>query len=228
MTCLEIIGLISTILEWHSIDFKDTILQLVARVSSRVFLGELLCRDEEWLRITRDYTTSSFIAAEELRLWPAPLRPVVHWFLPKCGELRALVRKAREVVRPILEERQRQKMNPPQTESEKAKVFDDAIEWFETAANGRPYDPISAQLLLSTAAIHTTTDLTCQTLTKIAQNPEILAPLRKEIADVLQEHGWKKTALYEMKLLDSVIKEGQRTKPSSIGNATPKCLVPLS
>ncbi len=112
-------------------------------------------------------------------------------------------------------------MNPPQTESEKVKV-NDAIEWFETAANGRPYDPISAQLLLSTAAIHTTTDLTCQTLTKIAQNPEILAPLRKEIVDVLQEHGWKKTALYEMKLLDSVIKEGQRSKPSSIGNATPK------
>ena len=228
ITCSEIIELIITILEWHSIDFKDTILELVARVSSRVFLGELLCRDEEWLRITRDYTTSSFIAAEELRLWPAPFRPVVHWFLPKCGELRALVRKAREIVLPVLEERRRQKMNLSQTESEQSTVFDDAIEWFETAANGRPYDPICAQLLLSTAAIHTTTDLTCQTLTKIAQNPEILAPLRKEIVDVLQEHGWKKTALYEMKLLDSVIKEGQRTKPSSIGNAIPKCLVHLS
>ncbi|KAF3391867.1 Dihydromonacolin L monooxygenase mokC [Talaromyces pinophilus] len=202
--------------EWHSIDFKDTMLQLIARVSSRVFLGDLLCRDEEWLRITRDYTTSSFIAAEELRLWPAPLRPVVHWFLPKCGELRALVQKAREVVLPVLEERRRQKMSLSQTESEQSKVFDDAIEWFETAANGRPYDPVCAQLMLSTAAIHTTTDLTCQTMTQIVLHPEIIAPLRKEIVDVLQEHGWKKTALFEMKLLDSVIKESQRTKPSSI------------
>lgn len=215
-------GLIITILEWHSIDFKDTMLQLIARVSSRVFLGDLLCRNEEWLRITRDYTTSSFIAAEELRLWPAPLRPVVHWFLPKCSELRALVRNAREVILPVLEERRRQKMMLSQTESEKSKIFDDAIEWFETVADGRPYDPVGAQLILSTAAIHTTTDLTCQTMTQITLHPEIIAPLRKEIVDVLQEHGWKKTALFEMKLLDSVIKESQRLKPSSVGNATRK------
>lgn len=215
------IGLITTIPEWHSISLKDTVTQIIARVSSRVFLGELLCRNEEWLRITRDYTNYSFAAAAELRLWPAPLRPLVHWFLPKCSELRTLVQKSREIILPVIEERRRLKKDLSQTESEKLEVYDDAIEWMEIAANGKQYDPVCAQLLLSTAAIHTTTDLTCQTLSQIAQNTDILAPLRKEIVDVLQEHGWKKASLYEMKLLDSVIKESQRVKPSSIGNAAP-------
>ncbi|GLA86353.1 hypothetical protein AtubIFM56815_010614 [Aspergillus tubingensis] len=84
---------------------------------------------------------------------------------------------------------------------------------FEKAAKGRPYDPVGAQLILSVGAIHTTSDLTCQTMTHLAQNPEIVEPLRKEIVDTLQQHGWKKVALYNMKLLDSVIRESQRLKP---------------
>ncbi|EED16415.1 cytochrome P450, putative [Talaromyces stipitatus ATCC 10500] len=186
-TAMVIPELLSDNEEWHSIALKDTIVKIIARVSSRVFLGDLLCRNEEWLEVTRDYTLYSFTAAEELRLWPAPLLPIVHWFLPQCRKLRALL-----------------------------KVIDDAIEWFEKEANGQDYDPVSAQLILSVAAIHTTTDLTCQTLTQLAQNPEILAPLRKELVDVLQEHGWKKTSLYNMKLLDSVVKESQRLKPTGI------------
>lgn len=220
MTCSEVMELINIILEWHPIEFQHTLLQLVARVSSRVFLGDLLCRNEDWLKITREYTILSFAAAEQLRIWPAPLRPLVHWFLPKCGELRELVRQARALVLPVLEDRRRQKLNL--TESEKAKAFNDAIEWLEVAANGTYYDPVCAQLMLSVAAIHTTTDLACQTMTEIVQHPNIIAPLRQEIADVLQKHGWKKTALSEMKLLDSVIKESQRLKPSSLSKAALK------
>lgn len=187
---------------------KDTILKLMSRITSRVFLGELLCRNEEWLEITRDYSVDSFAAAEELRFWPAIVCPIVHSFLPRCRELRALVAKARRTLQPVLDERRCLR-----SESLNA-VDDDASEWFEKAAKGRHYDPVSAQLILSLAAIHTTTDLTCQTLIQLAQNPEILVPLRKEIVDGFQEHGWTKSSLYNMKLLDSVMKESQRLKPN--------------
>ncbi|OJJ68822.1 hypothetical protein ASPBRDRAFT_198415 [Aspergillus brasiliensis CBS 101740] len=203
--------------EWHTIRLKDVIMALISRISSRVFLGEKLCRNEEWLRVTQDYTTDGFLAAEELRMWPAAVRPIVHWFLPRCRKLRAQVRAARRVMEPILEERRRLKQ-ALQAEGQPSQGFDDAIEWFEKAAKGRPYDPVSAQLILSVAAIHTTSDLTCQTMTHLVQHPEILDPLRREIVDTLQQHGWKKAALYNMKLLDSVIRESQRLKP--IGNAS--------
>ncbi|GFN12514.1 cytochrome P450 [Aspergillus tubingensis] len=115
-------------------------------------------------------------------------------------------------MRPILEERHQLKEGV-HAEGKQSPILDDAIEWFEKAAKGRPYDPVGAQLILSVGAIHTTSDLTCQTMTHLAQNPEIVEPLRKEIVDTLQQHGWKKVALYNMKLLDSVIRESQRLKP---------------
>ncbi|GKZ76438.1 hypothetical protein AnigIFM56816_006702 [Aspergillus niger] len=203
--------------EWHTIQLRTVMVALISRISSRVFLGEKLCRNEEWLRVTQDYTTDGFLAAEELRMWPAAIRPIVHWFLPRCRKLRSQVKVARKVMGPILEER-RQLKKDLHAEGKQSQGFDDAIEWFEKAAKGRPYDPVSAQLILSVAAIHTTSDLTSQTMAHLVQNPEILEPLRKEIVDTLQQHGWKKAALYNMKLLDSVIRESQRLKP--INNAS--------
>lgn len=88
---------------------------------------------------------------------------------------------------------------------------------FEREAQGKEYDPTVAQLTLSFAAIHTTTELVSQVMTDISRNPEILTEVRREMVQVLRESGWKKTSLYNMKLLDSVIKESLRLKPTSIG-----------
>lgn len=81
---------------------------------------------------------------------------------------------------------------------------------------GRPYRPEHMQISLSTAAIHTTSDLFSQLILDIAGHPEIFAPLREEIRDVLGREGWAKTSLYNLKLLDSCIRETQRKKPITI------------
>lgn len=89
----------------------------------------------------------------------------------------------------------------------------DAIEWFEQVAKGRKYDPVHVQLTLSFVAIHTTADMITQLMFDLAQNPEYIQPLREEVIDVLGKLGWKKTSLYNLKLLDSVLKESQRLRP---------------
>ena len=61
---------------------------MVAQLSSRVFLGEEICRDEEWLNVSVNFTIDAFIAARILRLWPSILRPAVHWFLPWSRRMR--------------------------------------------------------------------------------------------------------------------------------------------
>ena len=155
-----------------------------------------------------------FKAAEELRLWPAPLRHVVHWFLPSCQGARALVKDSRRLLEPLLEKRRQQKLAGPVD-------VDDAVEWVEKEANGRYYDPVTVQLMLSLVAIHTTTDLICQTMIMLLQHQDLVQELRKEIIAVLDEQGWKKTSLYSMKLLDSVIKESQRIKPISASKQAP-------
>jgi len=73
------------------------------------------------------------------------------------------------------------------------------------------------RISLSNAAIHTTSDLLSEIMTQLARHPEMFQPLREEVVEVLSRDGLKKTALYNLKLMDSVIKECQRLKPITIG-----------
>ncbi|QSS64188.1 cytochrome P450, possible trichothecene C-8 hydroxylase [Histoplasma capsulatum] len=200
--------------EWHEITLKNELLQIIARISSKVFTGDELCHDKRWLDITVNYTIMAFAAAESLRMWPPYLRSIVHWFLPKCRASRAEVVRARTVIEPILKRRAEQKAAFA-AQGKKAPEINDAIEWFTSATTieGFTLDPVIAQLGLSLAAIHTTGDLSTQVILDIASHPEIIEPLRKEMIESLSEGGWKKNSLYKLKLLDSVIKESQRMKP---------------
>jgi cytochrome P450 len=190
----------------------------VARLSSRIFLGEELCRNEEWLKITVGYTVDLMRAAEQLRQVPGPFRRLVHWFLPEAKGLRAEVRRAGEIIRPVLEKRRREK-ELHRAQGKPPVEHYDAIEWFEQIAldKGRSYDPEIVQLFLSTVAIHTTSDLLTVTMLDIARNPDIVEPLRDEIRSVVKNGQLMKKGLNEMKLMDSVIKESLRMKPIGIG-----------
>ncbi|KAL0932251.1 cytochrome p450 monooxygenase [Colletotrichum truncatum] len=203
--------------EWHAINMRSTILHFIARISSRVFLGDELCRNEEWLTITKEYTMNGFASGDRLREWPAFMRPIVHWFIPGCQRLRSQIIEAARIIKPVIEKRRALKAAAI-AEGRSPPEFNDAIDWFEQASKGKYYDPAISQLFLSTVAIHTTTDLLGQVLVDLWRNPEIIEDLRKEITDVLREGGWKKTSLYSMKLLDSVIKESQRMKPLQLAS----------
>ena len=204
--------------DWQEITIKPRLLDIVARLSSRVFLGKELCRNEDWLRITKEYAVNVFIAAMNLRLYPRFSRKVVHWFLPKCRNLRAQFAEAQRVITTLLEERRRTKQ-ANRAAGLAVPLYNDAVDWFEHEAEirGMTYNPAKMQLGLSLAAIHTTSDLLEQVMLDLAQHPEIISPLRKEIAQSLRDGGWKQTSLCNMKLLDSVMKESQRMKPITIG-----------
>ncbi|EEQ34287.1 hypothetical protein McanMca71_005075 [Microsporum canis] len=201
--------------EWHEIPIKETIVKIVARVSSRVFLGEELCRNEEWLRITADYTINLFVAINELMTWPASIRPIVQWFLPTCRRLRQQVADARQLIQPVIDRRHAEN-HELRRQGKPVKQYDDAISWLDDKAGGRLFDAAIAQLSLSFVSIHTTTDLCTQAIYDICANPELIQPLREEIINVLGSRELDTTALYQMKLMDSVIKESQRLKPAGV------------
>lgn len=199
-------------LEYHDIELRTKLLDLVSRVSSRIFLGgDPLCEDELWLEITKSYAGTVNKAAIMLRLWPKFVRRMVHWFLPACRDARNQVRLARRLFEPMLERRRRAKRE------DSSLCFDDTVEWAEKAAGGLPYDASAVQLLFSMAAMHTTTDLMTQAILDLAERPEVVTHLRTEIEHALSEQcGFTKIALHKMRLLDSVLKECQRVKPASI------------
>ena len=95
--------------------------------------------------------------------------------------------------------------------------YDDAIEWTTTAAAaaaGEPIDQGAVQLGLAVAAVFTTSEALRQTILELCKNADIIPELRAEIQQAIAESGWTMRALFKMKLLDSVMKEGQRTLPA--------------
>lgn len=156
------------------------------------------------------------MAARQLRLYPRPLRSIAAWFLPSCRKIRAEIKEAREIITPILEQKRARKAELIQQGKPVGRASD-AMEWMEECARGRSYDPTIAQLTFSLAAVHTTTDMLTQVIYDLCDQPDLVQALRDEAIEVLREDGWKKTALYKMKLMDSVLKESQRLKPTSIG-----------
>ncbi|KAL0944766.1 cytochrome p450 monooxygenase [Colletotrichum truncatum] len=198
--------------QWREFNIKDDILDVISRLSSRVFLGAEVCRDEAWLHITKSYTVNGFLGAEIMRGYPIWIRRVAHWFVPQCKVLRHQMAEARNIIEPVLQKRRDMRARA-QANGEPIPRFNDGLDWFEEASNGCKYDAGGAQLGLSAVAIHTTTDLLVETMLRIAENPDLFGALRKEIVDVLSVEGWRKTALYNMKITDSVLKEAQRLKP---------------
>lgn len=206
-------------MEWHDFPLKPTILELVAQLSSRVFLGDKICRDPDWLRITIAYTLDAFQATEELRTWPDFLRPFVARFLKSCSRVRTDLREAREIITPVLEARRKSK-EAASIKGEAVARYNDAMEWMEQTSKGRPYDHAAVQLTFSLSAIHTTSDMMTQAIYDLCNRQELIQALRKEIIDVISAEGWKKTAMYKLQLMDSFLKESQRMKPINMGRSS--------
>lgn len=197
--------------EWHEVVLKDELLDLVARLSSTIFLGdEEVAQDPAWLKITKEYTVDSFIASHQLRTYPRFIRPFIAQFLPQAQKVRAQLREAEAIITPVIEKRRAEKATSAVT----AERYD-SIEWLEQVAEekGIKYSPAAMQLTLALSAIHTTTDLLTTTMYEILQHPETIQLLRDEVATVTANGGLKHSSLYNLKLMDSVIKEAQRLKP---------------
>ncbi|OLN87551.1 Dihydromonacolin L monooxygenase LovA 7 [Colletotrichum chlorophyti] len=207
--------------EWHESKVKGDMLDLISRLSSRVFLGAELCRNEAWLSIIKSYTVNAFQGAEMLHGYPSWLRFVVQWSNPQCKVLRQQVSDANKIIRPVLQGRRNQRQKA-QRNGELAPSYDDGIDWLEEESNGRDYDATGAQLCLSIVALYTATDLLVETVLRIVEHPDLLMDLRKEIVEALRLGGWQKSTLFEMKLLDSVLKETQRLKPVASAMMTRK------
>ncbi|KAL5332214.1 cytochrome P450 [Aspergillus crustosus] len=198
---------------WHELSLSPSAITLISRLSSMVFVGNKIGRNAEWLELVVNYSAEVFSASNELNLWPRVLRPLVAHFSPSCRRLRHYIQRARSILLPVVKERR--KANASGAEGD----IDDAIQWFEEVANGTNFDPTLTQLTLALGSIHTSSDLLNQVIIDLCERSdweELACEMRKEITNALDETGWQKIALNNLKLMDSILKESQRMKPASL------------
>ena len=204
--------------DWNSCYFQRICPDMVARLSSRVFLGPVVAHDQEWLRVAVDYTISIMGASRALRLWPSILAPFIYRFIPACRALRAQGLAARRIIDGEIK-RRRVKWEEDRKNGKPVTKTADSLGWMQELSHGKPFDLSGGQLSLTFAAIHTTSDLLTKVMYKLCEHPEYIQPLRDEMVSVLSKEGWKKTSLYQMKLLDSTLKETQRVEPPSFSKS---------
>lgn len=195
---------------------------MVARLSSLVFVGESIAHDEEWINVSVNYAIDAFIAMRDLREWPSIIRPVVHWFLPTTQKLRKHLKMARLIISREIDRRSLIRAGKIPEDEPPRNV--DALDWYRETAEARnklDFDQSCSQVGLALAAIHTTSNLLTNVLYDLAAYPEYIQPLRDEIRAVAAEDGvLHKTSLLKLKLMDSVMKESQRTHPLALSKRT--------
>ena len=152
-------------------------------------------------------------ASASLHQYPAPLRAVFQWFNPSCRQLRWQCKTARNIIEPIfaekLQERQALREKRLDTNAKSLDAFNMMLDMAEHKGVAN-YDAAAGQLMLSFAAIHTTTETLGRCLIRLCEYPEVQQPLREEIISVLKEEGWNKTAFPKLMLMDSFMKEVTR------------------
>ncbi|KAH6674999.1 cytochrome P450 [Halenospora varia] len=202
--------------DWKEAVLTPNLLKSVGRLTALIFLGEKFMNNPQWQHISIMYTVDAFMAAKALNDWPAPLRPIVHWFMPECRKIREEVKLAKALITPEVERRQKELAE--NGGKPRRKVLD-SVDWFTAAAKGRKFDYANAELSLAMASIHTTTNTLGFAMFDLVENPQYIDALRQEIKDVYKEEGkWEKSTLFKLRLMDSCLKESMRLHPHSIIN----------
>jgi hypothetical protein len=192
---------------WHLIDWQQDTTGIISRAAASVFVGPVLAKDAEWQRVTVKYVMDYFTAVGQLRQWPASIRPIAHYFNPFSRACKQGMGRVRDILREEAARRRAAKAS--------GAIYNDAIEWTSaaTATGDKDIDQAALQLGLAIAALFTTSEALRQTILELCKNPDITPALREEIQQAISESGWTMSALFKMKLLDSVLKESQRTLP---------------
>ncbi|KAG5991577.1 hypothetical protein E4U43_003997, partial [Claviceps pusilla] len=203
-------------LNWKEIIIHQGILDVIARMISRLFWdGDEVCRNERWLKIMKDWSVNSVIAAFLINMAPSFLRPVIRRFSSRVHQARDDYQAARAFIEPLIKAR-RASRDQARVKGQEPPVFNDIVDWIDSENEELSCDPVALQMVLNVAAVHTTAALVTNTLVFLASDPSTLTPLRQELATVLPNNGCQAGALNNLKLMDSAMKECLRLKPPGV------------
>ncbi len=218
---------------WTGVKVCGKLVKAVARTSARVFVGLPLCRDEEWLQTTIKYTEDVVNARQKISKYPFLVRPLVAPFLAECRRLRVDRQRAGKMLAPtiatIIESRStgpndcnREEDDAPLDSNGQYNLASWIMGRYKTNEKPRAELVGEEQLLVSFAAIQTTSLTTTQALFDLASYPECAAELRAEINEVAArspDGKLTRDSMAELRKLDSFLKESQRLHPLAMGTA---------
>ncbi|KAL1872678.1 hypothetical protein Daus18300_004224 [Diaporthe australafricana] len=177
-----------------------------------------LHRNEEWIDISCNYTRDLFLSALKLRAVPSFIRPLVAFFLPDLRRVYRHQDRARALVQPILQQRERDE----KTTLKNSKA-NDTIQWIhdlipEEDKKDYAYQGV-AQLAITAVSVQTTSKLIVNVILNLMKYVEYVPVLVEEIESVLKECNgeWTLESMGRLQKLDSFMRESLRFEPPLTG-----------
>ncbi|KAI1934180.1 hypothetical protein LOZ65_000093 [Ophidiomyces ophidiicola] len=188
---------------------------LMHRVTSRVLIGEELCRNEEYIKSSLKFSESVFMNGVMLSSIPlGPLRKFFSW-VGSYGH-RNNMQKVMNLLIPVIEHRlQDMKENPDDSRPVDAVQW--TIELASPSGKERTARRLAQQVLQNLwAGSGAPGGMLTQMIYQVLDCPEYLTPMREEIQSAVTEHGWTDKMLNNIPLVDSFLRETNRLHPNGV------------
>ncbi|KAI0503173.1 cytochrome P450 [Xylaria bambusicola] len=208
--------------DWQNVDINRVVRMLVASSSARVFVGYPACRNEEWLKLSVEYTMDVFQTAFIIRLFPYWLQPIFALFIPARYRIAKQVALAYRVLTPLIKKHAEatRKRQAGENANEEATLLNWMVD-HGTKDENKLDKIIRRHLLLTLASTHTTVGVLVSILFDMCAHPEWIPVLRQEIENTTKELGpigsnpeiSSKQWLQRLEKLDSFFNESRRVNP---------------
>ncbi|KAH9887325.1 cytochrome P450 [Cubamyces lactineus] len=193
--------------DWVSIQVLTTVQKIVARASSRVFVGLPACRNQEYLDYTTSFTIDLVNDRTAFQDLPWIFQPIA---VRLFSNARTTLCRSVPILKPVIDERKAMMAEKGDAWQDKP---DDLLQWIMDVAvpAGETDLDIAGRLMFTNfSSINTTSTVITIALFLLAQNPEFLEPLRTEIESLIEEEGWTKASFSKMSKVDSFLREIMR------------------
>ncbi|QPH03054.1 hypothetical protein C2857_007274 [Epichloe festucae Fl1] len=209
-TCLVLSNISGGSNAWISVNPYELVLNLATRATARLFVGDLICRNEIFLETTASFSRNTFDTISTSRSFG---NLFTHYFARWISTAKEAHGQLQYIQNLLGSEVQRRKLNSEEK-------HDDFLQWCTELAvtedEARPEALAHRTLgILSMAVIHTTAMALTHILFDMISDDSLKESLRREQQNVLK-HGWTEITqqtMLDMKQLDSLMRESQRINP---------------
>ncbi|KAK2763833.1 hypothetical protein FQN54_009451 [Arachnomyces sp. PD_36] len=206
--------------EWTEVNIVEDMRKMISRISSRVFVGKPLCRDEAYLNNTIKFANAIPMSALAVKAVPELLKPVLARMISAPNNY--YLWKTTQWLKPMIKERMEALDRKERDPEFKAEEPNDLLQWAILAAreSGDPNETTPKMLagrilIVNFASIHTSTFTITNALLDLISGPKQakwVAAAAEEVTRVYNENNgvWTRPAVAKLNILDSIIRESMR------------------